>query len=32
MDPSWLCFVNCTMDPKTEEWKLKKVPIKYIFA
>ena len=32
MDPSWLCFVNCTMDPKTEEWKLKKVPIKYLFA
>ena len=29
---SWLCFVNCTMDPKTEEWKLKKVPIKYLFA
>jgi adenylylsulfate reductase subunit A len=32
MDPSWLCFVNCTMDPKTEEWSLKKVPIKYLFA
>ena len=32
MDPNWLCFVNCTMDPKTEEWKLKKVPIKYLFA
>ena len=32
MDPSWLCFVNCTMDPKTEEWTLKKVPIKYLFA
>jgi len=32
MDPSWLCFVNCTMDPKTEEWKLKKVPVKYLFA
>jgi adenylylsulfate reductase, subunit A len=32
MDPSWLCFVNCMMDPKTEEWKLKKVPIKYLFA
>ena len=32
MDPSWLCFVNCTMDPKTEEWKMKKVPVKYLFA
>lgn len=32
MDPNWLCFVNCTMDPKTEEWKLKKVPVKYLFA
>ena len=32
MDPSWLCFVNCMMDPKTEEWTLKKVPIKYLFA
>jgi adenylylsulfate reductase subunit A len=32
MDPSWLCFVNCTMDPKTEEFTMKKVPIKYIFA
>jgi adenylylsulfate reductase subunit A len=32
MDANWLCFVNCTMDPKTEEWKLKKVPIKYLFA
>ena len=32
MDPSWLCFVNCTMDPKTEEFTMKKVPIKYLFA
>jgi adenylylsulfate reductase subunit A len=32
MDPNWLCFVNCTMDPKTEEWKMKKVPVKYLFA
>ena len=32
MDANWLCFVNCTMDPKTEEWKLKKVPVKYLFA
>ncbi len=26
-DANWLCFVNATMDPKTEEWELKKVPI-----
>jgi adenylylsulfate reductase subunit A len=32
MDPNWQCFVNCTMDPKTEEWKMKKVPVKYLFA
>jgi adenylylsulfate reductase subunit A len=32
MDPNWLCFVNCTMDPKTEEFTMKKVPIKYLFA
>ncbi len=31
MDKKWECFVNCTMDPKTEEWSLKKVPIKRIF-
>jgi len=27
---NWLCFVNATMDPKTEEWNLKKVDIKGI--
>jgi len=27
---NWLCFVNATMDPKTEEWNLKKVNIKGI--
>jgi adenylylsulfate reductase subunit A len=32
MDPNWQCFVNCVMDPKSEEWTMKKVPIKYIFA
>jgi adenylylsulfate reductase subunit A len=32
MDPNWLCFVNCTMDPTTEEWTMKKVPMKYLFA
>jgi adenylylsulfate reductase subunit A len=29
-DANWLCFVNATMDPKTEEWTLKKVDIKGI--
>jgi adenylylsulfate reductase, subunit A len=29
-DANWLCFVNATMDPKTEEWNLKKVDIKGI--
>ena len=32
MDPDWLCFVNCAMDPNSEEWTVKKVPIKYLFA
>jgi adenylylsulfate reductase subunit A len=31
MSKDWECFVNITMDPKTEEWSLKKVPIKRIF-
>jgi adenylylsulfate reductase subunit A len=31
-EANWLCFVNATMDPKTEEWTLKKVPIKRISA
>jgi len=30
-DANWKCFVNCTMDPKSEEWSLKKVDIKTIF-
>jgi len=29
-DANWLCFVNATMDPKSEEWTLKKVDIKRI--
>ena len=29
-DKNWKCFVNCTMDPKTEEWTFKKVDIKTI--
>ena len=32
MDANWACFVNCRMDPGTEEWSMKKVPIKYLFA
>ncbi|MFH1810472.1 MAG: adenylyl-sulfate reductase subunit alpha [Pseudomonadota bacterium] len=32
MSNDWNVFVNCAMDPKTEEWKMKKVPIKYLFA
>jgi adenylylsulfate reductase subunit A len=29
---NWNCFVNCTMDPTSEEWTMKKVPVKYLFA
>lgn len=25
---NWLCFVNCTMDPVSEDWKMKKIPVK----
>jgi len=25
-------FVNCRMDPKTEQWEMKKVPVKSTFA
>jgi adenylylsulfate reductase subunit A len=31
LDPAWECFVNCKMDPKSEKWEMKKVPIKKIF-
>ena len=31
MDKKWECFVNITMDAKSEEWTAKKVPIKNIF-
>ena len=31
-DENWRVFVNCTMDPTTEEWTMKKVPVKYLFA
>jgi adenylylsulfate reductase, subunit A len=29
---NWLCFVNTVMDPETEEWACKKIPMKYLFA
>ncbi len=32
IDESWRAFVNCVMEPKSEEWTMKKVPIKYLFA
>ncbi len=31
MKEDWKVFVNCVMDPKTEEWTMKKVDIKSIF-
>lgn len=31
-DKDWHVFVNCKMDPKTEQWEVKKVPIKTLFA
>ncbi|MDJ0764474.1 MAG: adenylyl-sulfate reductase subunit alpha [Myxococcota bacterium] len=31
MDANWECFVNCRLDPKTDEWEMKKVPLKKIF-
>ncbi len=30
-DANWKCFVNCTMDPKSEEWTMKKVDVKTVF-
>jgi len=32
MDEKWRAFVNCVMEPKSEEWTMKKVPVKYLFA
>ncbi len=29
-EANWKCFVNSVMDPKTEEWTMKKVDVKYI--
>jgi adenylylsulfate reductase, subunit A len=31
MDENWEVFANCTLDPKSEEWEMKKVEIKKIF-
>ncbi len=31
-EKDWHVFVNCKMDPKTEQWEVKKVPIKSLFA
>ncbi len=30
-EKNWHCFVNCTMNPESEEWEMKKVPIKHMF-
>jgi adenylylsulfate reductase, subunit A len=29
---NWKVFVNCRMDPQTEQWEMKKVPVKSTFA
>jgi adenylylsulfate reductase subunit A len=29
-DANWKCFVNCRLDPNSNEWEMKKVPIKTI--
>ena len=31
-EANWKVFVNCKMDPKTEQWEMKKVPIKSLFV
>jgi adenylylsulfate reductase subunit A len=31
-EQNWKVFVNCRMDPKTEQWEMKKVPVKTTFA
>ncbi len=31
-EQNWKVFVNCKMDPKTEQWEMKKIPIKTKFA
>ena len=32
LDENWKVFVNCVMDPESEEWTMKKIPVKYLFA
>jgi adenylylsulfate reductase subunit A len=31
-EQNWKVFVNCRMDPKTEQWEMKKIPVKSTFA
>src|SRR5512140_3197672 len=31
-ETNWHAFVNCKIDPKTEQWEMKKVPVKSLFA
>jgi adenylylsulfate reductase subunit A len=32
MDKEWEVFVNCRLDPKTQQWEMKKIPIKRLFT
>jgi adenylylsulfate reductase subunit A len=31
-EANWKCFVNARLDPKTEQWEMKKIPVKSTFA
>ncbi|MGE5048773.1 MAG: adenylyl-sulfate reductase subunit alpha [Deltaproteobacteria bacterium] len=31
-ETNWHAFVNCKIDPKTDQWEMKKVPVKSLFA
>jgi adenylylsulfate reductase subunit A len=31
-EENWHVFVNCRLDPKSEQWEMRKVPIKHMFA
>jgi adenylylsulfate reductase subunit A len=31
-DQNWKAFVNARLDPKTEQWEMKKIPVKTTFA
>jgi adenylylsulfate reductase subunit A len=31
-EQNWHVFVNCRIDPKTDQWELKKIPVKTTFA